>query len=171
MTHPSDGGTVYADDSSLLIYDWVITGSSIASCWVIITGSSIASCCSIWVKVWLTADCTMPRRFFNMGQSMTHNWLCNATYKLHNLNRSTWNTVICLMRAPGALARSNLIDLGRSWRSQLSNGGFGLKIGQLLKKLCLFWPFMIELGSSKLGGALIREGAIYWQNTVVEYDR
>ena len=73
------------------------------------------------------------------------------------------HTVICLIRAPGAAARSNL---GKSWGSQLFNSGFGLKIGQLLKKLCLFWLFMIALGSSKLRGALLRGGALNWQNTV-----
>ncbi len=35
---------------------------------------------------------------------------------------------------------------------KLSNGGFGLKIGQLLRKLRVFWTFMKELASSKLWG-------------------
>ncbi len=71
--------------------------------------------------------------------------------------RRSWTekhtVVICLIRAPGALARSNLIHWGKSWGSQLSNGGFRLKIRQLLKKLCLFWPIMIAFSSSKLEGA------------------
>ena len=73
-------------------------------------------------------------------------------------------TLICLIRAPGVLARRDLIVWGKGWDSQLSNGGFGLKIGQLLKKLWRFWPFMIALGSSKLKGALLLGEADYATN-------
>ena len=34
----------------------------------------------------------------------------------------------------------------------LSNSGFGLKMGQLLRKLRVFWTFLIKLASSKLWG-------------------
>ncbi len=36
------------------------------------------------------------------------------------------------------LASSEFIDWGESGGSQLSNGGFGLKTRQLLKKVCVF---------------------------------
>ncbi len=54
------------------------------------------------------------------------------------MRRRHTGTVICLIRAPGALARSDLIGWGESCCFQLSNGGFGLKIGQILKKPCQF---------------------------------
>ncbi len=67
--------------------------------------------------------------------------------------QSKLHTVICLIRAPGALARSYLINLGESWSSQLSNGSFGLKIGQLLKKLCLFLAIYDSIGFPQSKGA------------------
>ena len=48
------------------------------------------------------------------------------------------NTVICLIEAPGAIARLDLIPESKSGASELSNSGFRLKIGQLLRKLSLF---------------------------------
>ena len=47
-------------------------------------------------------------------------------------------TVFCQIEAPGAIARLDMIPLSKSWGSGLSNGGFGLKFGQILKKLSLF---------------------------------
>ena len=47
-------------------------------------------------------------------------------------------TVFCLIEAPGAIARLNLIPWSKSWGPELSNGGFGLKIGQILRELNLF---------------------------------
>ena len=38
------------------------------------------------------------------------------------------DTVICLIEAPGAIARSNLILWSKSLGSELSNAGFRLKI-------------------------------------------
>ena len=46
------------------------------------------------------------------------------------------HTVFYLIRSQGALARSDLISWGCSLGSGLSNGGFELKIGQLLRNLC-----------------------------------
>ncbi len=53
-------------------------------------------------------------------------------------------TVICLIEALAAIARLK----GKSWGSKLSNGGFGLKIGQLFANmtlLLLFFSFLFCL--------------------------
>ena len=45
------------------------------------------------------------------------------------------NTVFCLIKMLGALAMSNLVSRSKSLGSELSNGGFGLKTSQLLRKI------------------------------------
>ena len=63
---------------------------------------------------------------------------CPDGYFTCNNSIQCVGTVICLIEAPGAIARLNLIPWSKSWGSELSNGGFGLKIGQILRKLSLF---------------------------------
>ncbi len=72
-------------------------------------------------------------------------WLNSIIKKLY--------TVFCLIRATGTLACSYLRVWGKSIHDELSNGGFRLKIGQLLRKLHQFWWFMAVLASFKLKGA------------------
>ncbi len=54
----------------------------------------------------------------------------DPTRKKNYLNLASLHTVFCLIRAPGALASSYLLVSGKSRHCELSNGGFGLKIGQ-----------------------------------------
>ncbi len=61
-------------------------------------------------------------------------------------------TAICLIEVPGTIAKLNLIPWGKSRGSELSNGGFRLQIGQLLKKLSLFWSLRTILGPPNYGG-------------------
>ncbi len=70
-------------------------------------------------------------------------------------------TVICLIKAQGAIARSNMISLSKSWGSGLSNGGFGLKIGQLLRKLRQFWSLWPVLGPPNHRGASLFGACLY----------
>ena len=63
------------------------------------------------------------------------------------------NTVFYLIRAQGALVRSDLISCAGSWGSGLSNVGFGLKIGQLLRKLRQIWSVLIVFGIPQTMGA------------------
>ncbi len=55
------------------------------------------------------------------------------------------STIICLIEAPGAIARSNLIPWSKSRGSEHSNAGFELKIGQLLGKIGLFYSIIMIL--------------------------
>ena len=56
-------------------------------------------------------------------------------------------------KGAGAIARSCLIVLDKCWDSKLSNGGFRLKIGQILRKLWQFRPFLSAFHFLKLWGA------------------
>ncbi len=66
-------------------------------------------------------------------------------------------TIICLIEAPGGIARSNLIPWSKSWGSdsELSKAGVGLKIGQIIKKN---WHILVNhykpCGSPLLRGRL-----------------
>ena len=70
----------------------------------------------------------------------------NFTMMYLSLSQVNPYTVICLIEAPGAIARLNLIPWSKNWGSELSNGGFGLKIGQILRKLSLFQSLSKILG-------------------------
>ncbi len=79
------------------------------------------------------------------------------------------HTVVCLIEVPGATARSNLMPCSKIWGSELSNAGFGLKIGQLLRKIGLFQSLRTILGPLNYGGASIKRGAYNRQNTVISF--
>ncbi len=65
-------------------------------------------------------------------------------------------TVFYLIRAQGTLAKPHLIFWGCSWGSGLSNSGFALEIGQLLRNWCQITVCFDSLwGSSNYGGALL----------------
>ena len=72
-------------------------------------------------------------------------------------------TLLSLIVAQGVLAMSDLIRWQKCWGFELSNGGLGLKIGQLLRILrqfghfCQFWP------SPNYRGAFIRGRDHYGQ--------
>ena len=56
-------------------------------------------------------------------------------------------------KGAGSLSKVTFDIVGESWDSELSNGGFGLKIGQLLRKVCVFWTFMIDMAFPQTMGA------------------
>ena len=70
------------------------------------------------------------------GHLMVTRW--DGGVGVQSVTNVSFNTVICLIEAPGAIARLNLIPWSKNWGSELSNGGFGLKIGQILRKLSIF---------------------------------
>ncbi len=79
-------------------------------------------------------------------------------------------TVICLIEALAAIARLK----GKSWGSKLSNGGFGLKIGQLFANFKQPKAYFSSSGQDwvplNYEGAFIRGGAFNVQITVGTVD-
>ena len=69
-------------------------------------------------------------------------------------------------KGAGAIARSCLIVLDQCC-SKLSNGGFGLKIGQILRKIWRFRPFLVAFDFLKLCGAPLLGSAFNRDITVV----
>ena len=112
-------------------------------------------------------DCNLVPLLYTLGKKReTADW-----NKLNSLSQAKlmWNfpnlhdTVSCFVyrnipnKGAGAIARSCLIVLDQCWGSKLSNGGFGLKIGQILGKLWRFRPFFHSFWLSQtMGGTFIR---------------